>query len=177
MTGNSHSRWLGLLGGGVSKDSLASSCLVRAKASFPRPWLCYWLGMTQSVPQSLELQLQYFLPLWPQLSPLTLFSCWILCRTGSFVLILWVHSLLKELYVPGIESQKSALSFSLSSLISKFSSKVAKKKKKKGGKENAALQPGGLHASDCPDALLVVEPLYAAGVPAPCACVACQSSF
>ena len=132
--------------------------------------------MTENVPQSREVQLQYFSSFLPQLSPLTVFSWLNSLQDRLFCSHPQAHSLLKELYVPGIESQKSALSFSLSSLVSKFSSKVAKEKKKKRKKERKkkkALHSSrrGLMHPDCPDSLLVVaEPLCAAaGVPAPCA--------
>lgn len=55
------------------------------------------------------------------------------------VLVLWLHRFHKEFYVPDTESQKSALS----SVVSKFSSKVAKRKKK-------VLQLERLHSSRLP---------------------------
>nr|BAC25077.1 unnamed protein product [Mus musculus] len=97
--------------------------------------------MTENVPQSREVQLQYFSSFLPQLSPLTVFSWLNSLQDRLFCSHPQAHSLLKELYVPGIESQKSALSFSLSSLVSKFSSKVAKEKRKKERKKERKRKP------------------------------------
>lgn len=72
------------------------------------------------------------------------------------VLVLWLHRFHKEFYVPDTESQKSALS----SVVSKFSGKVAKRKRFSSWR--GCIHPG------CPDSLLVmVEPLGAAGTLVP----------
>lgn len=115
-------------GRSIKKIPLLSS-LLRVGASLPLPWLCYWLGMTENPPQGPTAVFPFLSS--PSLAYSLSSLSWILCRTGSLGLVLWAHSLLKELFVPDLESQKSALSlFSLSSLVSKFSSKVAKTKQK-----------------------------------------------